>query len=103
MPAVRAVDGGLCAVGAGGEVERGVGRCGSAIYGKEEGMEEIIEKHFENMVDEILITSETYEDAISSLKKISVLGIHQPGGLIKSLEIAIKRRACQQKTPNHKD
>lgn len=34
MPAVRAVDGGLCAVGAGGEVERGVGRCGSAIYGK---------------------------------------------------------------------
>ncbi|HEM5058252.1 TPA: hypothetical protein U1202_001308 [Streptococcus suis] len=66
-------------------------------------MKEIIEKHFENMLDEILLTSETYEQAISSLKKISVLGIHQPGGLIKSLEIAIKRRACQQKTPNHKD
>ncbi|HEL2733791.1 TPA: hypothetical protein UD640_000862 [Streptococcus suis] len=62
-------------------------------------MREIIEKHFENMVDEILLTSETYEQAISSLKKISVLGIHQPGGLIKSLEIAIKRRACQQKHP----
>lgn len=66
-------------------------------------MKKIIEKHFENMVDEILLSSETYEEAISSLKKISVLGIHQPGGLIKSLEIAIKRRACQQKTPNHKD
>ncbi|HFI0107162.1 TPA: hypothetical protein ACGOV5_001539 [Streptococcus suis] len=38
MPAVRAVDGGLCAVGAGGEVARGVGRCGSAIYGKENDM-----------------------------------------------------------------
>ncbi|HFU4500665.1 TPA: hypothetical protein ACGPA6_000469 [Streptococcus suis] len=66
-------------------------------------MEKIIEKHFENMVDEILLTSETYEQAISSLKKISVRGIHQPGSLIKSLEIAIKRRACQQKTPSHKD
>lgn len=39
MPASGAVDGGLCAVGAGGEVERGVGRYSSAIYGKEEGME----------------------------------------------------------------
>ncbi|WP_449449530.1 hypothetical protein [Streptococcus suis] len=66
-------------------------------------MEEIIKKHFDNMVDEILVASETYEEAISSLKKISVRGIHQPGSLIKSLEIAIKRRACQQKTPNHKD
>ncbi len=35
-------------------------------------MEKIIEKHFENMVDEILLTSETYEQAISSLKNISV-------------------------------
>ncbi|HFU4463868.1 TPA: hypothetical protein ACGO9X_001153 [Streptococcus suis] len=66
-------------------------------------MEEIIEKHFENMVDEILLASETYEQAISSLKKISALGIHQPGSLIKSLEFAIKCRACKQKTPNHKD
>ncbi len=66
-------------------------------------MKEIIEKHFENMVDEILLSSETYEEAISNLKRISVLGIYQPGYLIKSLEIAIKRRACQQKTPNHKD
>lgn len=41
MPASGAVDGGLCAVGAGGEVERGVGRYSSAIYGKEEGMEKI--------------------------------------------------------------
>ncbi len=38
MPASGAVDGGLCAVGAGGEVERGVGRFSSAIYGKEEDM-----------------------------------------------------------------
>lgn len=38
MPASGAVDGGLCAVGAGGEVERGVGRYSSAIYGKEKGM-----------------------------------------------------------------
>ncbi|MGQ7340883.1 hypothetical protein ACTGYU_11225 [Streptococcus suis] len=65
-------------------------------------MKEIIEKHFENMVDEILLSSETYEEAISSLKKISVLGIHQPGGLIKSLEFAIKRRACQQKEAGQK-
>lgn len=38
MPASGAVDGGLCAVGAGGEVERGVGRYSSAIYGKEKDM-----------------------------------------------------------------
>ncbi|WP_321537719.1 hypothetical protein [Streptococcus suis] len=38
MPASGAVDGGLCAVGAGGEVERGVGRYSSAIYGKENDM-----------------------------------------------------------------
>ncbi|HEM3878417.1 TPA: hypothetical protein U1V21_001019 [Streptococcus suis] len=66
-------------------------------------MKEIIEKHFENMVDEILLSSETYEEAISSLKKILVLDIDQPGGLIKCLEIAIKRRAYLQKTPSHKD
>ncbi|HEM5230599.1 TPA: hypothetical protein U1335_000073 [Streptococcus suis] len=41
MPASGAVDGGLCAVGAGGEVERGVGRYSSAIYGKEKGMEKL--------------------------------------------------------------
>ncbi|HEM4327349.1 hypothetical protein HCC16_11380 [Streptococcus suis] len=41
MPAVRAVNGGLCAVGAGGEVERGVGRYSSAVYGKEKEMNEL--------------------------------------------------------------
>ncbi|HEL1936505.1 hypothetical protein HCC27_08920 [Streptococcus suis] len=41
MPASGAVDGGLCAVGAGGEVERGVGRYSSAIYRKEKGMNEL--------------------------------------------------------------
>lgn len=41
MPASGAVDGGLCAVGAGGEVERGVGRYSSAIYRKEKGMEKL--------------------------------------------------------------
>ncbi|HFI0364369.1 TPA: hypothetical protein ACGOWW_000985 [Streptococcus suis] len=38
MPASGAVDGGLCAVGAGGEVERGVGRYSSAVYRKENDM-----------------------------------------------------------------
>ncbi|NQH79549.1 hypothetical protein HO640_11735, partial [Streptococcus suis] len=41
MPASGAVDGGLCAVGAGGEVERGVGRYSSAVYRKEKGMNEL--------------------------------------------------------------
>lgn len=66
-------------------------------------MEEIIQKHFDNLVDEILLVSETYEEAVSSLKKLSAIGIPQPSGLIKSLEITIKRKACQQKTPNHQD
>ncbi|HEL2593587.1 TPA: hypothetical protein TZ702_000370 [Streptococcus suis] len=47
MPASGAVDGSLCAVGAGGEVERGVGRYSSAIYRKEEGMDKDVQQFLE--------------------------------------------------------
>ncbi|CYU81458.1 hypothetical protein [Streptococcus suis] len=47
MPASGAVDGGLCAVGAGGEVERGVGRYSSAIYRKEKDVDKDVQQFLE--------------------------------------------------------
>ncbi|HEL1636184.1 hypothetical protein [Streptococcus suis] len=81
MPASGAVDGGLCAVGAGGEVERGVGRYSSAIYGKEKGMklgkmkvniEFVGAEKLHEAIDDVKNKAEELEQAIQRLNEIEL-------------------------------
>ncbi|HFI0694719.1 TPA: hypothetical protein ACGO4F_000783 [Streptococcus suis] len=71
MPAVRAVDGGLCAVGAGGEVARGVGRQGSAIYGKENDMNELEKTVLNELVRTVGIILEKVENIECQLEEVN--------------------------------
>ncbi|KXU13376.1 Phage protein [Streptococcus oralis] len=66
-------------------------------------IKEIIEKHFENMVDDVLEHTETYYEALGAV--ISIKGSKVPNvlHLIDCLRTAIRKRAMQQKTPNHKN
>lgn len=64
-------------------------------------IKEIIEKHFENMVDDVLAHTETYYEALEAIT--SIKGWHIPGivHLADCLGKAIRKRAMQQKTSNH--
>ncbi|WP_171943026.1 hypothetical protein [Streptococcus suis] len=75
MPASGAVDGGLCAVGAGGEVERGVGRYSSAIYGKEKEMNELERTALNEILRTVTYIAEKVDelDAKISLSDLQVL------------------------------
>ena len=63
-------------------------------------IKEIIEKHFENMVDDVLAHTETYYEALGA---ISIKGSKIPNmiHLADCLMKDIRKRAMQQKTPNH--
>lgn len=66
-------------------------------------IKEIIEKHFENMVDDVLAHTETYYEALSAVGCINGSNIVDMGQLAVCLRKAIKKRAMRQKTPNHKN
>lgn len=67
-------------------------------------IKEIIEKHFENMVDDVLAHTETYYEALGAIASINQ-GMEYPHmiHLADCLGKAIRKRAMQQKTPNHKN
>ena len=64
-------------------------------------IKEIIEKHFENMVDDILEHTETYYEALGAISSIKVSKVPNMLHLADCLGKAIRKRAMQQKTPNH--
>ena len=64
-------------------------------------IKEIIEKHFENMVDDVLAHTETYYEALGAVGCINGSNIADIGQLADCLRKAIRKRAMQQKTPNH--
>lgn len=64
-------------------------------------VKEIIEKHFENMVDDILEHTETYYEALGAIGSIKECNIPDMIHLADCLRKAIRKRAMQQKTPNH--
>lgn len=64
-------------------------------------IKEIIEKHFENMVDDILEHTETYYEALGAVSCIKGSKIPNMTQLADCLGKAIRKRAMQQKTPNH--
>ena len=66
-------------------------------------IKEIIEKHFENMVDDILEHTETYYEALGAVSCIKGSKIPNMIQLADCLGKAIRKRAMQQKTPNHKN
>lgn len=66
-------------------------------------IKEIIEKHFENMVDDVLAHTETYYEALGAIGSIKGSKIPNMIHLADCLGKAIKKRAMQQKTPNHKN
>ncbi len=66
-------------------------------------IKEIVEKHFENMVDDVLAHTETYYDALGAVGCIKGSNIADMGQLADCLRKAIRKRAMQQKTPNHKN
>ena len=66
-------------------------------------IKEIIEKHFENMVDDILEHTETYYEALGTIASIKGWNIPHMIHLADCLGKAIRKRAMQQKTPNHKN
>ncbi len=69
-------------------------------------IKEIIEKHFENMVDDILEHSETYSEALGVLGAIGCIGESNIPNILQlsdCLGKAIRKRAMRQKTPNHKN
>ena len=61
----------------------------------------IIEKHFENMVDDVLAHTETYYEAIRTIGSIKGWSIPDMLHLADCLRKAIRKRAMQQKTSNH--
>ena len=64
-------------------------------------IKEIIEKHFENMVDDILEHTETYYEALGVISSIKGSNIPNMVHLANCLGKAIRKRAMQQQTPNH--
>lgn len=64
-------------------------------------IKEIIEKHFENMVDDILEHTETYYEALGAISSIKGSKIPNMLYLADCLRKDIRKRAMQQKTPNH--
>lgn len=64
-------------------------------------IQEIIEKHFENMVDDVLAHTETYYEALGAISSIN--GSTNMLHLADCLRKAIRKRAMQQKTPNHQN
>ena len=64
-------------------------------------IKEIIEKHFENMVDDILEHTETYCEAFGAVSCIKGSKIPNMIHLTDCLGKAIRKRAMRQKTPNH--
>ena len=66
-------------------------------------IKEIIEKHFENMVDDVLEHTETYYEALGAVSCIKGSKIPNMIQLADCLGKAIRKRAMQQKTPNHKN
>ena len=64
-------------------------------------IKEIVEKHFENMVDDVLEHTETYYEALGAVGCINGSNIANIGQLADCLRKAIRKRAMQQKTPNH--
>ena len=65
-------------------------------------IKEIIEKHFENMVDDVLAHTETYYEALSAVGCINGSKIPNMLHLADCLRKDIRKRAMRQKTPNHK-
>ena len=61
----------------------------------------IIEKHFDNMVDEVLEHTETYSKALGAISYIKGSNIPSIHYLSDCLKQSIRQRAMQQKTPNH--
>ena len=66
-------------------------------------IKEIVEKHFENMVDDVLEHTETYYEALGAISSIKGSKIPNMMQLADCLGKAIRKRAMQQKTPNHKN
>lgn len=66
-------------------------------------IKEIIEKHFENMVDDILEHTETYYEALGAISSIQESKVPNMLHLADCLGKAIRKRAMQQKTPNHQN
>ena len=66
-------------------------------------IKEIIEKHFENMVDDVLGHTETYDEALRAISNIKGWNIPTMLHLADCLGKAIRKRAMQQKTPNHQN
>lgn len=66
-------------------------------------IKEIIEKHFENMVDDVLEHTETYYEALGAISSIKGCNIPDMIHLADCLRKAIRKRAMQQKTSNHKN
>lgn len=66
-------------------------------------IKEIIEKHFENMVDDVLAHTETYYEALGAISSINGSKIPNMLHLADCLMKAIRKRAMQQKTPNHQN
>lgn len=66
-------------------------------------IKEIIEKHFENMVDDVLEHTETYHEALGAIASIKGWNIPDMLHLADCLRKTIRKRAMQQKTPNHKN
>lgn len=64
-------------------------------------IKEIVEKHFENMVDDVLAHTETYYEALSAVGCINGSNIDDMGQLAVCLRKAIRKRAMRQKTPNY--
>lgn len=64
-------------------------------------IKEIIEKHFENMVDDILEHTETYYEALGAISSIKGSKIPNMLYLADCLRKDIRKRAMQQKTPNY--
>ena len=66
-------------------------------------IKEIIEKHFENMVDDILEHTETCYEALGVISSIQESKVPNMLHLADCLGKAIRKRAMQQKTPNHQN
>lgn len=60
-------------------------------------IKEIIEKHFENMVDDVLAHTETYYEALLAIGSIKGSNIPDMIHLADCLRKAIRKRAIQQK------
>lgn len=65
-------------------------------------IKEIIEKHFEDMVNDILEHTETYSKALGAISYIKGSNIPNILYLSECLGETIRQRAMQKKTPNHK-